>query len=217
MNTLPRPTSITVMGILNLVFGGMSLIGLVCIGSLVIVGLYFISIAPVAPGEDDPKEMLKTMDAAAPSFKYYGLALTVATLVESVLLVTSGWGLLRMRPWGRTLALTYAFVCILGGVGGLVYTFAHLNPTIKQWEEAKMAAAKEAAKDGAEVQPPNLAFATGSGSEVLDNAFTVVSTLFMMALAVANLIVMMMPSVKKAFADARAVVPGRTPEDAAPG
>jgi hypothetical protein len=183
----------------------MTLVGLLCFGSMIIVALYVISAAPIPPGQENPKEMLGAMDAAAPSFKYYGLAMAVMTLVESVVLIVSGWGLLKMRSWGRALAIFYAAICILGTVGGLVYTFAVLNPALQAAAEAEAAQNPE--------KEPAVVFASGSGNPVVDAVFNVIFSLFFMALAVANLIVMLLPSVKRAFA----VANGRAPPQGAIG
>jgi hypothetical protein len=91
-----------VFGVLNLVFTAMGLFGMAATAISI-----FSDVIP--QGNTEPEQFYQ-------AFNRWSLPLSVAT---TVLLGISGVGLLRMRSWGRTLALVYAMIAFITSLAGI--------------------------------------------------------------------------------------------------
>lgn len=123
---MERPTSVTVLGILNIVF---AIFGI--IGSIIAVPMFFLMKKPDAatlaqqPG-------LKIM-YENPGFLFWTQATLVLGVIMTIVLGVAGIGLLNMRPWGRTLSLAYGIFAIVFALLGLVVNFIFLvQPLLAQ-------------------------------------------------------------------------------------
>lgn len=98
---MQRPTSVTVFGILNIVFALWGGIGLVASSFILYSGAF------------------ETVDLLPDSSIDEGLNLfgLAAGGLGGIALLVSGIGLLQMRPWGRQLAIAYAVLTVLVVVG----------------------------------------------------------------------------------------------------
>ncbi|UCC99457.1 MAG: DUF4339 domain-containing protein [Phycisphaerales bacterium] len=99
-----RPVSVTVFGILNIVFGGL---GLLCMP----VGLIGIFAMP------------NVMNATAAA-KAWMLASSAVGFLCTILLLAVGIGLLYLKAWARTWCLAYGWFAIVWGIIGMVVNFA---------------------------------------------------------------------------------------------
>ena len=96
-----RPTSVTVFGALNLVFGGM---GFFCLALSAVTWLL-----PMPQAQGNPVLDLMQKNET------YALITKIGTglgLVASVVLLAAGVGLLKMKTWGRLLSIVYAVYAI---------------------------------------------------------------------------------------------------------
>ena len=101
----PKPASIKVFGILNIVFGAM---GLICGG----VGALFWFFAARIP--EFAEEFEQSMSAQyAEGYDVLVLASSCFYFLLSVLQVACGIGLLKEREWGRSGSVGYAVLTIL--------------------------------------------------------------------------------------------------------
>ena len=103
---MQRPTSVTVFGVLNLVFGIWGLLGAIIQG----VALFAVDV------QHDP-DILFPMDN--PIWKTWTTVSFGLSWVGVVLLIGSGIGLLRLRWWGRTLAIIYSIFAIITGMAAM--------------------------------------------------------------------------------------------------
>ncbi len=110
-----RPTSVTVFGVLNLVFGVLGLCG---------VGFALVSLGMNAPGTNPVYDLMR----ASPILLYWTYASSVLGAIFTVILIVSGIGLLMDKGWGRLLGLAYAGFTILFGLLGLVVNAVFLFP-----------------------------------------------------------------------------------------
>jgi hypothetical protein len=107
---MERPTSVTVFGVLNLVFGGL---GLICTPLSALV-THMGSQLGGQPGFaylDDPV------------FKTYSTVSLGLGAVVSCLLIAAGIGLLKLKPWARTVSIGYAIYCYVALVAGYVVSY----------------------------------------------------------------------------------------------
>ncbi|MHC5083023.1 MAG: DUF4339 domain-containing protein [Planctomycetota bacterium] len=112
----PRPTSVTVLGILCIVFGGL---GLLCTP----VGL----VAMFMPNLHGGANMYESPAMQAYMFISMGLGLVFA-IVE----LAAGIGLLNLKSWGRSAALLYGWAAIVFGILGAIVNILIVLPAMQQ-------------------------------------------------------------------------------------
>ncbi len=129
-----RPTSLLVLGILHLTFGTLGLLNVVSDTAMTwAVNRYFpTSQAPTTsqPKTAAPFEIGDVFSAIehSPYYREMTLSSTVVSGLLSLVLIVGGIGLVRMRPWARTVSLTYAILSILFHSGEIVYNAVFLLP-----------------------------------------------------------------------------------------
>jgi len=111
----PKPGSIKVFGILNVVFGA---IGLIC------GGFGFLTLVVMQSSSDMGDAIQSAMSA-----QYSGGYMTaVIGLLLNIFLLTCGIGLLKERNWGRTWSLGYAVLgiihAVVGAIGAVIFAQA---------------------------------------------------------------------------------------------
>jgi hypothetical protein len=97
-----RPTSGTVFGVLNIIFGALTLV-------FVPIGL------AVLLAGNTPKGANPVTDVMAENPTYFAINVTssAVAIVAHVVLLASGIGLLQGRPYGRTLAIGFAWYALV--------------------------------------------------------------------------------------------------------
>jgi hypothetical protein len=117
---MKRPASVTVFGILNIVFAGLGLFGL----------LATIALFSMPANSDNP--VLKIMQDN-PGYASWLKISVILGLLSCVALVASGIGLLFLKPWARVLAIAYGIYSIALGILGMVINFVYLvRPMLEQ-------------------------------------------------------------------------------------
>jgi hypothetical protein len=138
-----RPASVTVIAILNLVFGSLWLLcGLGSLGMqasgmqdmLTKLGSVGPSNNPqVANQQDIQKQVMEFSRKMNSSPEEYATHLQY--IVLSILLIISGIGLLKMAPWGRVLSLVYATLSILSNLALIVMLFFLSLPLAEEFAD----------------------------------------------------------------------------------
>lgn len=132
-----RPTSITTLAVLNLVFAGLGVIGLLFTWATYFGGM---SLGPrnivVEVANRSPEYM---------SFLHWSLAIGALGIT---VLSASGIGLLKMRLWGRKLALAYGVGSILVGIVSFFVMQHYLIAPLSQSHEPAAAAGATAGYAG---------------------------------------------------------------------
>lgn len=117
-----RPTSVTVFGILNIVFGGL---GLLCMP---------VALLPMFL----PAEMQQGTQLGPGMKAYLGVTLVIGFFCN-ILLVATGIGLLNLKRWARQWSYYYAWFAIFMGVVGITITILMSMSGMQGASEQKMA------------------------------------------------------------------------------
>jgi hypothetical protein len=188
-----RPTSVLVIAALQLVIGGIGIICSACgaAGSAIGDKAAFQGGGANNPDQVKMQEATKKLEEKTkeieeqkvPGKRVYEIVNQVMGWVLSIALIVSGIGLLKMQGWARALAIVYAVVSLLHKVVIAIYTIAFMNPA------AQEALQQIPAEDQKTLEMiTNFAF-----------VFTYVLIFGTMIYPIIVLIVMLLPSVARAF------------------
>jgi hypothetical protein len=181
----PPPQSIIVLGLLHLVVGTIGVLwdgtGLVSLTSGEhLAGRYFTPKEQAAMAQREA-----AMENRVPYLRAYQVVVAqVIPWLLTAALLAGGVGLLRLRPWARTLSLGYAVASILHKIGQAVYTLAFLMPFYKTPIYVL------------EMTKPELT----PGAETISNLAAIITPLVLMAYPVLVLVIMSRPAVALALA-----------------
>lgn len=107
-----KPTSVTVFGILNCVFGGLALVCTPC-------SLFGIVMSDkLAPG--------RTMEMT-PAYKSFLLVSSILGIGFAAWLLALGIGLLTMKTWARRGSVIYSCIAIVWAIGGVALNIIALT------------------------------------------------------------------------------------------
>lgn len=109
-----KPTSITVFGVLNCVFGGL---GILCT-PFSILGLFIGDLIPMS--EMNPIDI-------EPGYKIFLLVASVLGIGFAAWLLSLGIGLLKFKSWARRGSVIYAWIAIIWGIAGVGINMAALS------------------------------------------------------------------------------------------
>ena len=113
-----RPTSVTVFGILNIVFGILGLFG--ALMSAVVLAI---------PGAREGNPVYQVVDENA-IYGAWATAGMVLGAVATLVLLAAGGGLLSGKPWGRLLSVYYGVYAIVMTLVGLAFNAIFLFPAL---------------------------------------------------------------------------------------
>jgi hypothetical protein len=131
-----RPTSVLVIAILQLVFGGLGMASSLCGLAVPMVMKALVPPPPPGPGGVQPitqETMAEFFEQHVPGYQASQYLGTVMAFGLCGLMLASGMGLLRMRPWGRTLAIVFAILAILYLVFYFTYSLLYLTPAMTEF------------------------------------------------------------------------------------
>ncbi len=114
---MKRPTSVTVFGILNIVFAALGILGV--LGSLMVFTVL------VTSSNNPVVQVIHDNPAYAAWMKIGG----VLGLIVSGGLLAAGIGLLLLRPWGRILSIAYSiYSFVMVPIGLVMISFFCCSP-----------------------------------------------------------------------------------------
>jgi hypothetical protein len=118
---MQRPTSVTVFGILNIVFAVLGIF------SMLAMMAFF---AMAGTSTNNPVIQLIQNNPAYASWMKLSLVLGVPV---SVILLAAGIGLLKLKPWARTVSIAYGIYAIVMVLAGMVVNYIFLlQPMLQQ-------------------------------------------------------------------------------------
>ncbi len=114
---MQRPASVIVFGVLNIVFGILGLFSLPIVFHSILTGF-----SGTNPYFSDSVVL-----------KIWSIVALVISPLSVIALFASAYGLLKMRDWGRNLAIIYAAVTIVTSLVGLVVSWVYITgPRLEQ-------------------------------------------------------------------------------------
>jgi len=117
---MQRPTSVTVFGILNIVFAAFGVFGLIA------------SIALFYLPADSHNPVIKLIHENPAYALWLKICIPLGVLSCAALLA-AGIGLLYLKPWARILSIAYAIYAIVFGIVGMVINFiVMVQPLLEQ-------------------------------------------------------------------------------------
>jgi hypothetical protein len=214
MTTRKRPTSCLIFGVLNLVFGTLSILSYLCCSIGGVAAYFFIQAGAQAIANDrnmrpEEREAIQPlMTALLDMFREFApflIALCVLGCLLSVVWIISGVGLVRVRQWGRWWAIGWGVCFILLIISSTFWSIAHVNPMMMEsLEKLDKALDKiEEQQRARGINPPprqRLSSMGGSGSVVLDNLLGILIATFEAGYALLLIVWMALPQTAAAIA-----------------
>jgi len=120
---LVKPKAIKVFGILNVIFGGLGLLG-TCIGLGAILAITS-GLLPAPEGQSNPAFVTQDEDAF---LYFYNITSAAFALLFTIVLLVSGIGLLQHKKWGRNAGLAWVAYSVLATIIASVVTWTHIYP-----------------------------------------------------------------------------------------
>jgi hypothetical protein len=181
-----RPTVVLVMGILNIVLGGLGLLTSLCGGGLIVLMRY--GNIPGPNNEPLYKGFWEVMDKEVPDYFKLAMITIGGGMLLLGLLIVAGIGLVTMRRWGRTLSVFFCIVFALMQTASVVWSVAKVNPAAQEAQAAMMKSMPPQAQSMSFNDP-------GFGA-----AFAIFIYAIELIYCIALLVVLFLPSVRAAFA-----------------
>jgi hypothetical protein len=131
-----RPTSVTVIGVLQLIFGFVGGACGICGGVIAFRGGFQMPSKDAGQKATEQQQWIdkfQQANEALPGGKSVGYAFDVLLVVLIILMIASGIGLLNFKRWGRTACLLWACLTILWGVLTIAYAWAVQIPANNQF------------------------------------------------------------------------------------
>lgn len=117
-----RPTSILVLGILNIVFGCLAVLG-----TIITLATIMVPQSQLVAGNPVMEVLHKN-----PNYATFMRISCAVGIVACFVLVMAGLGLLMTRPWGRLLSIGYAAYAILAVFISMASNWYFLQPLLEQ-------------------------------------------------------------------------------------
>jgi hypothetical protein len=130
MRRQTRPTGVTVIAVLQLIFGGLGLCGTLVGAGGQAMRFQASSSTGTAQGTVTQQDFETELERRAPGYKAVQVTELIVGFVTSGLMIASGIGLLNMRPWGRTTAIVYAALSIAVRIPSVIYSAAFVLPAM---------------------------------------------------------------------------------------
>ena len=131
---MKRPTSVTVFGILNIVFAVIGMCGVAVTAAQPAIQ-QAMEQAAKDNGQEVKQDPEQKLLAADPKVRLSGNISTGSGVVVTLVLLISGVALLLMKPWGRTLSIVYAVYDILSKIAFSALSFWFIQSALEGQEE----------------------------------------------------------------------------------
>ena len=201
-----KPTAVFVFGILQIVFGSMSVAWNLCCG-IGAAGIYLLlrNLYQQAPPEAQQEldEVARTFLDNVPGLIPFLIGSLVVSMLLGIVQVVDGIGLVKIRNWARWLCVAWAVVEIAVVAGGLFYQIAILSPGSEkaaQDLERWMDRMEEKQRRKGMAPAPRQKISTGTGNPVVDNLLSIAMSLFSLGYAALAAVFMILPGTGQAVA-----------------
>ena len=116
-STMRRPAAVTVFGVLNIIFGALKLIAAPAWILALVFRERWLALLPQGEPQVEPfRNMMTDANFLATTYLMTGVG-----IVSAAVLLASGIGLLRLRPWARYAAIGWGvYDCLATAIGTIV-------------------------------------------------------------------------------------------------
>jgi hypothetical protein len=202
-----KPIGLLVIGILNLVFGSINLISILCCSIFLVaafVGLR--SLYNQVPPEDQREldGLWQAFSANVPGLVPFLIASIVVSLILGVMQFVSGWGLVKIQNWARWTCAVWGLLVVVTVTASLFYEVAYVFPGIERANKdlEKWARRQEERQRRMGQQPgPRQNFGSGgTGNPITDNFLSIFFSVINLAYGAVAFIIMVLPQTGAAIA-----------------
>ncbi|MFN4259598.1 MAG: hypothetical protein ACK4RK_09885 [Gemmataceae bacterium] len=141
----------TVIAVLQLIFGGMGLVCGICgLGAEAAGGQQMFAGFDKSKGNEQQRfqqEFEKRVEESISAYKTIQLAEKGLGVALSIMMLASGVGLLQMQAWGRQLAIGYASISIALKIFGLIFAVVFVIPVVNETMELMVSRADMEMRD----------------------------------------------------------------------
>jgi hypothetical protein len=201
-----RPGPVTAIAVLNMLFGTFGALSALCC-TTILGGTFYLAHA----NSPELQRGLTALNRTFPLVKFIVVAEAIAMVVMPCLLIASGYGLIKMRPWARKFTIRVGAAMLILITLVTVFMILQGNAALLQWLDDVQKTQAEMAKRQNQAPPPAIA------PPISDPAAMIPSTILYLCLESAYpaimIWMMMLPRVRRAFAIANGDLP---PESAEP-
>jgi uncharacterized membrane protein (DUF2068 family) len=138
-----KPASVIVIAILQIGLGTLGFFAGICGGAFEIAedhGLFAELWGPQSVQEKEAEKEMQRALESGPAYKIINFGKDALDLLICLAMVISGVGLLRMRAWGRWLAIIVAVISLAEGLAFISYTLGFTVPAVYQFSSQKQPA-----------------------------------------------------------------------------
>jgi hypothetical protein len=202
-----KPTGILVIGIINLVLGGLGFVTYLCC-SLSCGGFFLLmrSAYQSMPARDQQVlgDLWPIFRDNVPGLLPALIGGVAVGVLLSLLQLIAGWGGIRIKAWGRWINVIWGLLTVIYLVASLIYLVAVFSPgmqdalpALDQWMDKLE---EQQRKQGQPVQPhQRFSQNSGTGNPVLDNIVWILINLVEIGYAVFVIVFMMLPGTGRAI------------------
>src|SRR5947209_6665959 len=138
-----RPAVLTVMGILNIVIGGLTLLCGLCVGSLFLfTGALFRQPMPVpmGPGGQPFGDVWEATRQQLAWYSRFAIGIEILNCSLAIALIVTGIGLLTMGRWARVASIVCGVVAVVTQLAGFVVRFTYVYPELDRLQRTQQPA-----------------------------------------------------------------------------
>jgi hypothetical protein len=203
-----RPGSVLTLAILNLVYGGLGLMVMLCSASSLVM---MVAMKGMGAGPFNPvPNQLEFMNQEIPGYTALMIGTVVMELVVSVGFLMAGVGLLRTAAWAWWASLVCGVVVLVWEIPSTAYTIRYVNPAQVKMQALTMEHVKKMQPKGATpVATPEIPMLQDVS---FYNGMSIGLAVLISAYPLALLALLFLPSVRAACAG-RGLPPPVQPED----
>ncbi len=128
-----RPSAVMVVAIMQITFGALGLLSNLCNVGIQAAGGTKAFTPPAGAAGPQTPDVEAMLRARVPHYDLFVYGQLTVSLIACTVMIVSGVGLLRLRPWARRVTIGYAFYNIAMTVFGVVFALLVTRPLMEDY------------------------------------------------------------------------------------